>query len=424
MAHLLFADANESALRTMMRAVELGHELTFVRGLNWQLYVVTEQVQALFDRIDVVEMELTSDTDALEAVIARIHAAKPVDAVIAQIEPTLEAIAVVCDRLGLRFTSAAGVCNARNKVRTRELLADAGLATVGHAHALDVGGALAAAARIGYPVVVKPVSGLDSMMVSTVADAAQMPAAAREVLDAHRVTPEQMREQFTRGILVEQYLVGRLVSAELAIVDGVSYRFMISGRSRGAGNDCVEMGAALPADLDPAQRDECFEYAEQVCRALGLDFGVFHLEIMLTDRGPVLVEANPRVMGGIMTTMYGRVTGVDFADHLIDVYLGRPPSRGLPEATATITARKIMPVSSGTLPGEFDLGWVSEPEWQILELENYHLRPGREVRAKQVLARYVVLADSWTEAMTRADGLVDRFEKCIGVPLVHSDPAL
>lgn len=422
MAHILFADANESALRTMRRAVELGHELTFVRGLNWQLYVVTDEVQALFDRIDVVEVELTSDVEALEAVVAKIHAAKPVDAVIAQIEPTLEAIAIVCERLGLRFTSAEGVLTARNKVRTREKLAAAGLATVAYAHAHDVESALAAADRIGYPVVVKPVSGLDSMMVSRVDDPAGMPAAAREVLDAPLVTPEQMREQFRRGILVEQYLSGRLVSAELAVVDGVSHRFMISGRSRGAGNDCVEMGAALPADLAPAERDECFDYAEQVCRVLGLDFGVFHLEIMLTGRGPVLVEANPRVMGGIMTTMYGRVTGVDFADHLIDVYLGLPPSRGVPEATATITARKIMPVSAGTLPEEIDLGWVTGSG--ISDLENYYLRPGHEFRAKQVLARYVVVAGTWSEAMTRADGLIDRFEKCVGTPLIHSDPAV
>ncbi|MDE1485748.1 ATP-grasp domain-containing protein [Xenorhabdus bovienii] len=50
------------------------------------------------------------------------------------------------------------------------------------------------------------------------------------------------------------------------------------------------------------QNDENFDtltgYTIQVCQALGIENGAFHAEVMMTPRGPVLIEIGARVAGG------------------------------------------------------------------------------------------------------------------------------
>jgi biotin carboxylase len=76
-----------------------------------------------------------------------------------------------------------------------------------------------------------------------------------------------------------------------------------------------------------------------VARSVGLDFGIFHIEIILGKHGPVLVEANPRIMGGNMPTVFKLATGIDAYDLLVDMYL----TRGLPQA-----CRGIVPIQAAT----------------------------------------------------------------------------
>lgn len=418
MAHILFPDAPDSGLRTMRRAVELGHRATFLRGRSFQLYTPSPWIRQVLDQVRVIDLPVTSDADLLADVMGKVHAEDPIDAVVGQLEPAMEATAIACERLGLPFTSRVGVLNARDKGRCREVLAAAGLATVKHATVNSVAEGLAAAATIGYPVVVKPVSGMGSLLAGRADDDGQLTRLVSSIVDGEQ-RPEQIRTQFGRGALIEEYLSGELVSAEIGMLDDRCHRFVVCGRSRAVQNECVEMGAAIPADLPARLERECFDYAERVCRALRLDLGVFHIELMLTARGPVLVEVNPRAMGGVMTTMYGQLAGVDFADYVIDIYLRKPPAVKPPRLRGTITARMLMPQVRAKLPREIPLSWVdSVPD--IVSFFNYHIEPGAEVLPQQVLARYVVRGDQWTATMDRADELVARFERSLGIPLMHS----
>src|SRR5206468_1631395 len=111
-------------------------------------------------------------------------------------------------------------------------------------------------------------------------------------------------------------------------------------RYRGNVDEVVELGGFMPARLDPATWRACEDYAVRVCRALGLDLGIFHLEIIVTADGPRLVEANPRMMGGALPLIYERFTGHSIQDHLIAVHLGSPlPVPALPERRVVSSVR-------------------------------------------------------------------------------------
>ncbi|MGD3111814.1 ATP-grasp domain-containing protein [Streptomyces sp. YGL11-2] len=192
---------------------------------------------------------------------------------------------MVCRKLGLRGTATDGVLTARRKDECRAALEQAGLASARYAPAETE--------ETGYPVILKPPSGADRLLSYVVGRATEAAACCQGMLTGLDAVPSQWHEQFRRGILVEEYLVGTLVSVELGSREGEFFPFAVSGRFRWAEDEVGELGSYIPAHLPEEQAAICVAYAVDVCRAIDLDLGVFHLEIMVTDRGPVLVEGNP-----------------------------------------------------------------------------------------------------------------------------------
>lgn len=88
-------------------------------------------------------------------------------------------------------------------------------------------------------------------------------------------------------------------------------------------NQAWELGTTFPAPVAQAQQVAICDYAVRVARALGLQLGIFHLEIMLTDYGPRLIEANPRVMGGNGRALIQAAYGFDIFESVLDVHVER-----------------------------------------------------------------------------------------------------
>lgn len=55
----------------------------------------------------------------------------------------------------------------------------------------------------------------------------------------------------------------------------------------------------LDSEITP-QIQEIMDYAQQVVKAIGIDYGPVHGEFMLDEEGPVLMEVNCRICGGDM----------------------------------------------------------------------------------------------------------------------------
>jgi biotin carboxylase len=419
MAHLLFVDANEAAFGVMHRAVELGHRVTFI-GADLRQYREDRTVQTVREHLArSLDVEATSDASALVEALRQVEQVDPIDAVFALEESAVEATAVACRDLNLPFTNADGVQNARNKERARKLLAEAGLPSARFAKVARVADAVRAADEIGYPVVVKPASGLDSIMAHRANDAEQVRTFAQEIAESPREAPVQFREQFSRGILVEEYLAGELVSAELGVLDRRTYRFMVSGRAMASVNECIEMGVTMPANVTSAEAESCYQYAESVCKVLGLDLGIFCIELMLTNDGPILVEANPRLMGSAMPEIYRLATGEHIGDSLFNIHLRTPIERRLPKPKGCVTVRRLLPREDAVLSQEIDLGWVDEVKSHLVRFLNYSLFPGAPVKQMEVTGRVFIRGENWADATLKAEQVLDRVERSLGVELVR-----
>lgn len=67
---------------------------------------------------------------------------------------------------------------------------------------------------------------------------------------------------------------------------------------------------------------EMVEYAYDVARALGIEYGPVHGEYMIDEKGPVLIEVNCRPMGGDMPADFvDRISGQHETDSILDSYL-------------------------------------------------------------------------------------------------------
>ncbi len=66
---------------------------------------------------------------------------------------------------------------------------------------------------------------------------------------------------------------------------------------------------------------DLFSYTQKALDALGVRWGATHTEIMLTKKGPRLIESSPRMIGGPVIGFAREATGSSQADKLVEIYI-------------------------------------------------------------------------------------------------------
>ncbi len=210
----------------------------------------------------------------------------------------------VARQLGLPHPDPAAVRACRDKHTQRVRLRDGGLPCPAFAVAHTVPEAVAAAARIGFPVVVKPIAGSGSIGVRRCGSPAEVAAAAGFVLETD---PVELALPPQGAAVVEEYLDGAEYSVETLDEHVVG----VTRKHLGPEPYFVETGHDFPAPLDPAARTAIGAAAVGALRALGLGWGAAHVELRLSAAGPRIVEVNPRLAGGMIPRMVQESTGID-----------------------------------------------------------------------------------------------------------------
>jgi carbamoyl-phosphate synthase large subunit len=169
--------------------------------------------------------------------------------------------------------------------------------------------ALAIAARIGYPVLVRPSYVLGGRAMEIVRDAADL---RRYMRWANRALP--------RGtVLVDKYLVGTEVEVD-AIGDGETV--VVPGIMQHVERAGVHSGdsyAVYPAPLEPGLSDTIVDYTVRIARHLGVK-GLLNVQYVV-HRGRVhVLEVNPRASRTV--PMLSKVTGVPMVELATRVMLG------------------------------------------------------------------------------------------------------
>lgn len=264
------------------------------------------------------------DGEALRALIASVSP----DLIVPEIEAIATDALVDLEREGYKVIPTAGAARlTMDREGIRRLAAEElGLPTAGYRFASSLEELEAAAAEVGYPCVVKPLMSSSGKGQSVCREPGDVPHCWQAALDGARA--KQTR------VIVESFIPFTSEITLLTVRSSSGTIFCPPIGHVQQDGDYVE--SWQPHAMSPAQLEEAQEIARKVTDALG-GYGVFGVELFLTEDGVVFSEVSPRPHDTGMVTMVTQDLS-EFALH-VRAILGFPiPSVELltPGASATL----------------------------------------------------------------------------------------
>jgi biotin carboxylase len=150
----------------------------------------------------------------------------------------------------------------------------------------------------------------------------------------HGATPKQFGDAIVKAIgaskskvcLMEQMWVGHECTVETLFgSDGTFHPCFITDRYFETMNgNRVEVGLRHPSSLSPWVQRKMFQYAEQVARDFGIEHGAAKYDMILTNKGPRIIEMTTRLSGGFdCTHLVPAATGKNIVKAAVLTALGQ-----------------------------------------------------------------------------------------------------
>jgi len=239
-----------------------------------------------------------------ESAIDRLARAEEVDGLIAAGTDHAVGIAArVAQRLGLPHpVQPEAAALAVSKLRQRERLAAEGFAQPRSIAVRTHAEATAAAAELGYPLVVEAPNNLGERAVRLARTADELAAATAAALADSRRDPCLVEElSGFRPVTVNGYLVGGRFTP-LTITDPEPAPSPAFG---------VPLAHLWPAGLAPGEAVAVSDTAAAAAAALGIEDGPVIVQILLSPDGPLVAKVSARLGGGHDAELCRAALGVD-----------------------------------------------------------------------------------------------------------------
>lgn len=167
--------------------------------------------------------------------------------------------------------------------------------------------------KVVYPCIMKPTDNAGSHGVVKI-------NSYNELIESYEYS-----YRFSRHgtIIVEEFLDGAEISVEVMIINGEVNIIQITDKLTTEAPYFVELGHSQPTHFDIATQKLINEVAQRACMAIGINNGPAHVEMKMTNRGPVMIELGARMGGDNITThLVPLSTGIDMVKASINVALG------------------------------------------------------------------------------------------------------
>ncbi|MFF8940361.1 ATP-grasp domain-containing protein [Streptomyces paradoxus] len=250
------------------------------------------------------------DEESFERTVTALRELRPV-AVLAGQEPGVPLADALSERLGLASNGTALSRARRDKHEMVETLRAAGLHCARQFKSGDPRAVVDWAEHDnGYPVVVKPLSSASTDHVYRCHNAAEVDTAVRAVLASTdifgRRNTEALAQSFLEGT---EYIVDTVgVDGERFVCGVWKYEKTILPNGR----NLYDLDVLLDASEAPVP--DLIQYVGTVLDALGIRHGPAHAEVIMTPRGPALVEVGARLNGNMNPGFHDACIGTNQAD--------------------------------------------------------------------------------------------------------------
>lgn len=323
MAHLLLIDVPGGNDFTVLEdALALGHQVSFFTS---DLDHYRRQGGAVTDLLarTRVAVEIPGFSyEGFERQVLALHKALPFAAVLCLIDIRIIEASCIARALDLPFLAPAVARLLRDKVRVREALARHGVRQPRFALASDAASLRSAVNTVGYPALLKPADGYASQDVQLLESAIDLERVAESFGEALRTPLDYgLGVHGARRWSVEQYVRGTLIGCDILLTREARIFLGINDKRMLAPPSFAMRGSCFPSQRHDvaAIRD----YADAILDAVGLDFGATHIEMLVAEDGPWLVEINPRLVSAQIPFQLGYAFGRSIYPALIDLHLGQ-----------------------------------------------------------------------------------------------------
>lgn len=218
--------------------------------------------------------------------------------------------AEVCNRPGITMTTAINSTDKGEMIKAFEA------ADVEHPWffiALDRTAFQDVKDKITYPCIMKPTDNAGSRGV----------VLARNLEELEQEYAYTVGESRKGGVIIEEYMEGPEVSVEVMVVDGEPHVLQVTDKITTGAPHFVEMGHTQPSRLGSVNVARISDLAKRAVNAVGINCGPAHVEIMLTQDGPKMVELGARMGGDCITThLVPLSTGIDMVRNTLEIACG------------------------------------------------------------------------------------------------------
>ncbi|MGV9881757.1 ATP-grasp domain-containing protein [Streptomyces sp. NPDC003006] len=337
-----------------------------------------------------VDRVVSADTTSIEETVAAVRAlvaeeGEPVSGIVTFVEQSVPAAAAVAAELGLPSIGEKAAYLARDKYAMRSAFGEAGLTQPGFQLATTVDAAVEGAAKLSYPLVLKPLIGGGSKYVRRVDSDTEL-AEHFEPLQRgawtgfiHDPLHTRTREEYGEALLLEAYVPGAEISVESIVVAGETQIVAIHDKPLPMeGPFFEEVYYTTPTQLPAELVKRITAAVEAAHGALGITTGATHTEFRITaDGDPYILETAARLGGGPVYQSVLLSTGIDMVEALLDVATGRAPRLAPPNAPKPTGFYLFFAERAGELVGVAGLDKV-ESDARVSEIMLYG-NPGDQV---------------------------------------------
>ena len=165
-------------------------------------------------------------------------------------------------------------------------------------------------------------------------------------------------------MIAEELIDGQQINVDGVVINGEIHILGIIDAVMYPGTDQF-MRFEYPSRLPPDRDQRARETAKRIVRALGLDHGLFNVEMRVcNETGECrLIEVNPR-MAAQFSDLYEKVDGINLHDVALKIATGETPDlasgRGKYKVASSFVFRKFDGTPLTNPPGHEKLGWLRE----------------------------------------------------------------
>jgi len=240
--------------------------------------------------------------------------------------------ALLANALGFPGHPLMSIGFSKNKVFTREACVEAGIPSPRFFRIKSAADLDEAAAHVGFPSVLKPISGFSSIATYFVNDEHMLrqrytqttSEAEGHLKTANAHSDNELEMIWARGfdMTLEEFLDGEEFDVDVLLSEG---KMVYANIARDLPQTHMkETGSQMPPAFPADKQAELIAFAELVLHALEFENGSFHVELKYTSNGPRLIEVNARIGGLAIYYLHRNVWGVDLVEQYLLTRLGVP----------------------------------------------------------------------------------------------------